>query len=206
MVLQYLDRGPANEDLTLTQLTHKLAMLMALANADRCSDLAALDVDRQYNQTNGVRFIITALTKTRHSGPPLEAFYPAFPENPCLCPVHTLEEYVARTACLRSESGGRNPLFIAIKKPHKPVKPATIGRWLKSVMGEAGIDTNIFRAHSTRGAVTSKAKVLGVSTADILKAASWSSSSTFSRFYHRPIESNDFGRRVLRLQPPPSQQ
>ena len=42
-VLRYLDQSPSNGGLTLTQLTHKLAMLMALANVDRCSDLV-LDV------------------------------------------------------------------------------------------------------------------------------------------------------------------
>ena len=62
---------------------------------------------------------VTILTKTRLSGPPLKAFYPTFPENACLCPVHILKEYVARTASLGSESVGQNPLFIAIKKPLK---------------------------------------------------------------------------------------
>ena len=44
------------------------------------------------------------------------------------------------------------------------------------------INTQHFSAHSTRGAATSKAKFVGVSTKDILKAANWSSSSTFTRF------------------------
>ena len=78
-------------------------------------------------------------------------------------------------------------------------KPATIGHWLKSVMH---IDTNIFLAHSTRGAATSKARSPRVSAADTLKAASWSSISTFSRFYHRPIDSGQFGRGVLKQQFP----
>ena len=39
-----------NHDLSLKQLTHKLVILLALANADRSSDLAALDVNRQYRQ------------------------------------------------------------------------------------------------------------------------------------------------------------
>ena len=197
-VLRYLEGVPANPDLTLQQLTQKLAMLLALANADRCSDLAALDVSRCYHQENGVRFVITALTKTRRRGPPLEVFYPSFPDKPALCPVEALKEYEKRTAPFRPGAFDPSPLFLAVRKPHKPVKPATIGRWLKTVMSQAGIDTSIFTAHSTRGAATSKAKTLGVSLADILKAASWSSSSTFTRFYHRPIHGQHFGRSVLR--------
>ena len=145
---------------------------------------------------------VTALTKTRRNGPPLEVFYPNFPDSHRLCPVRTLREYVARTATLRSGNGERNPLFIAVRRPYKPVKPATIGRWLRNVMQEAGMDTSIFQAHSTRGASSSKAKAVGVSVVDILRAASWSTASTFTRFYHRPIEHHDFGRGVLTLQKP----
>ena len=87
---------------------------MALANADRCSDLAALEVNRLYRQGNGIRFIVTALTKTRQSGPPREAFYPSFSGNPLLCQVRALEEYVTRTASLRTETSERSPLFIAV--------------------------------------------------------------------------------------------
>lgn len=44
IVLSYLGSLPDNTSLPLTLLTYKLAMLMALSNADRCSDLAALDL------------------------------------------------------------------------------------------------------------------------------------------------------------------
>ena len=42
-VLSYLSGLPENHQLTLQILAHKLAMLTALANADRCSDQAGLD-------------------------------------------------------------------------------------------------------------------------------------------------------------------
>ena len=119
-----------------------------------------------------VKFIIPGLTKTRRKGPPVEAFYSAFPEDPRVCPVRALQCYEKRSSGLQSGASGvnRNPLFISVRKPHKPVKAATIGHWLKSVMHSAGIDTNILSAHSTRGAATSKAKSAVVSAGDILKA------------------------------------
>ena len=43
-VLPFIRGLPDNGSLSFQQLSHKLAMLMALANADRCSDLAALDL------------------------------------------------------------------------------------------------------------------------------------------------------------------
>ena len=205
-VLVFLKSLPENNNLSLQQLSHKLVMLMALANADRCADLAALDLRYRYAQGNGEKFIIPGLTKTRRSGPPIEAFYPAFPEDIRLCPVQTLHCYMARSKSLRQTlEDGRQPLFIAVRKPHKPVKAATIGHWLKAVMQKAGIDIGTFSAHSTRGAATSKAKSVGVSTGDNLKAASWSSSSTFCKFYNRPVYNNDFGLGVLRCQQQPHQ-
>ena len=120
----------------------------------------------------------------------MEAFYPGFSEEPKLCPVRALKCYEGRSKDLRKKEGRINPLFIATRKPHRPVKACTIGRWLKVVMSQAGIDTKQLTAHSTRGAATSKAKSSGASMADI-------SGSTFARFYHRPVQRHGFGRRVL---------
>jgi hypothetical protein len=61
----------------------------------------------------------------------------------------------------------------------------------------AGINTDIFSAHSTRSASTLKAKAVGVLVADILKAANWSSASMFCRFYHKSIDSPIFGCGIL---------
>ena len=97
----------------------------------------------------------------------------------------------------RPKGEGENHLFIAVRKPHRPVTSTTIGHCLKKVLQQSGIDTSIFTAHSTRGAATSKARVAGVSIPDILKIADWSSASTFTRFYHRPITPSKFGQAVL---------
>ena len=194
-VLSYLRSLPNNTSLPHTLLTYKLAMLFALSNADRCSDLAALDLGFRSLQANVVKFIIPGLTKTRRTGPPKEAFYPSLPEFPLLCPVRCLREYELRTGTFRAGEGRTtDPLFLAV---NRPVRPATIGHWLKRIMTLAGIDTGSFSAHSTRGAATSKARAAGVSVPDILRAADWSSESTFKRFYQQPIHSSESGRVVL---------
>ena len=198
-VLTYLKNRPDNSTLTFQELTHKLAMLMALANADRCSDLAALDLSFRSFQNGGVKFSIPSLTKTRREGPPIEAFYPEFSADPRLCPVQTLICYEQVSKELRRDMGSRDPLFIATRRPHKLVKACTIGHWLKTVMTKAGIDMKCFSAHSTRGAATSKAKSSGASSADILRAANWASNSTFVHFYHRPVVTSEFGHHVLTL-------
>ena len=116
-VLGFLEGYPDNEELSFQALSHKLAMLMALSNADRCSDLAALDLNHRSYQTNGVKFVIPGLTKSRRNGPPIEAFYPSFQGSPKLCPVRALREYEARSHEMRS-GRANNPLFISVRRPH----------------------------------------------------------------------------------------
>lgn len=138
VVLTYLKTLPENEDVSFQLFSHKVALLMALANADKCSDLAALELGYRSFQENGVRFIIPRLTKTRRMGPPIEAFYVAFPEDPTICPIQALWCYEGRSEGLRlkHQTAEENLLLISVHKPHKPVKPAMIGHWLKSCSNE----------------------------------------------------------------------
>ena len=162
-------------------------MLMALSYADRCSELTSLDLCFRSHLREGVKFVIPGLTKTR-SGPPKEVFYPSYPEDEKLCPVWTLESYELRTKQLHLRFPEVSCLFLSVRKPQ-----SINHSWHKL----HGINISMFSTHSTRGATTSKAKRMGVSTADILKTADWSSVSTFRRFYQSPISFNEFGRKVL---------
>ena len=67
---------------------------------------------------------------------------------------------------------------------------------VETCLSEAGIDTGIFKAHSVRGASSSRAAAAGITIADILQAVDWSSESTFQRFYHLPVLEQT-GRAVL---------
>ena len=94
---------------------------------------------------------------------------------------------MSRLGDLRDNSA---PL-VAVVKPHKPVSPTTVGRWIKEALKLAGIDTAIFKAHSTRSASTSKAAMAGIPTDTILKVADWSKTQTFQRYYNRSIQEED---------------
>ena len=109
-------------------------------------------------------------------------------------PVETLRAYEDRTRDLRSEE---TKLFISLIKPHNRVTSSTIARWIKSLLEAAGVDTSIFQAHSVRGASSSTAANMGITTNDILKAADWSSESVFQKFYYKATQSPGFGRAVL---------
>ena len=46
-------------------------------------------------------------------------------------------------------------------RPHNAVVSCTISGWLKKTLKKAGINTDLFKAHSTRSARSSKASVGG---------------------------------------------
>ena len=55
----------------------------------------------------------------------------------------------------------------------------------KALLEAAGVDTSIFNAHSVRGASSTSAANMGITTNDILKAADWAFGSVFQKFYYR---------------------
>ena len=64
---------------------------------------------------------------------------------------------------------------------------STVSKWIKEALKLAGTDVSIFKGHSTRAASSSKAIKVGLCLSDILARGSWSSSSTWQRFYNKQI-------------------
>ena len=198
-VLNYIDSLGESDSLSLQVLTWKLAMILALTRPSRSADLVRLDLRYRRHTPEGVVFQEPGLAKQSRQGKPrAEFFFPAFPSNSRLCPQQTLRAYEQRTESFRT--GGNEEqtrLFLAVVRPHKPVCSSTLARWLKSLLDKAGIDTSIFKAHSTRSATASAAANTGITTGDILKAADWSSETVFTKFYYKPLRSGAFGEAVL---------
>ena len=140
-VLGFIESLLPSEDLDLKTLTSKTVILLALCNADRSSDIHALSLQYRIYKPEGVLFVIPNLTKTRRSGPPREVTYLKFEENHKLCPVRCLKAYENKTEPHRPKDLSSSSLFIATRKPFKPVSSQTISRWIRAFMEKAGIDT-----------------------------------------------------------------
>ena len=125
-------------------------MLLVLSASKRQSELRAIDLRFKKCTLEWVSFQLAAMTKTGTATKSMEFFFPSFPHNKRLCPVTCLDSYVEGTSAWRVVGDGPQPLFLAIQGPHKAVSSATIGRWLKDKMKEAGIDVDTFKAHSTK--------------------------------------------------------
>lgn len=192
VILNHFASLPDNKDLSLTILSHKLTILIALACLLRVSELAAISVSSIDFSDSVATFSILRPRKTQHQNP-LRSFSLPRLSGPS-CPIDCLAAYVNRTAALRQKDS--DVLFIALKRPHKEVGSSTVARWIKQGLISAGIDSD-FGAHSTRGSASSKAAQAGVPVDQILKAASWKTDSVFNRFYFRPSHQNEVAQCVL---------
>ena len=74
-------------------------------------------------------------------------------------------------------------LFVSYCKPYSAVSPKTLSRWILMVMESAGLDVELWKAHSTRSA-SARSKRKELSCAELLKLADWSSSgAVYKKFY-----------------------
>ena len=123
--------------------------------------------------------------------PPLKVYI--FEEDTKLCLVATLEEYIKRANIWHGKN--KSQVLLSFVKPPNPAFSSTIsgeadiGR-VRQYLGEAGIDTEIFKGHSTRSASKLKARLEGLSVADILERGCWGNASTWKRFYNRKVRSS----------------
>ncbi|KAK3108935.1 hypothetical protein FSP39_019143 [Pinctada imbricata] len=196
-VLKYILTLPENKDLSLKQLTHKVTMLMALTSACRSSEICKLDMNYMNVERDEVTFTLTELSKTRKaSDKPLEMKFPKH-EVGKLDVMACIIAYMDKTNNVREQESKFLSSFV---KPHKAVKPCTILGWIKNLLTDAGVNTSVFKPHSTRGACTSKENKLGLSVQQIMQKANWKSVSTFQKFYNKPVHGNDlFAEKVLEM-------
>ena len=85
------------------------------------------------------------------------------------------------------EKNQTSQLSVSFIKPHNAVDKSTVAGWVKQILIMSGINTDIFKPHSTRSASSSHARLSGLSLSDILKRGSWSNKTTWERFYNKPI-------------------
>jgi len=199
IVLKYLLSLPKNSELSLKILSKKLVTLLAITAPIRASEIARLDKRFMLLNNEGVSFQLPGLCKTQKDCNPREVIYSRYIHNIEICVVDCLSEYLKRTADFRNSAVSDDPLIRTTIKPHKGVTPNTIYNWIKDIMPLSGINTSKFKAHSTRGASTSKAACKGISVSEILNMADWSNANTFSRFYHRQPKKQQYADAVLSI-------
>jgi hypothetical protein len=179
-ILIYLRSLTLNPELLLKKLTHKLVMLLALLTGQRCQTIHKLDT-RLMQKLRG-KYVFTIGEKLKHTRPgthqkPIEFMSYADKD---LCVVQHQDEYITRTTSIRAD---KSQLLISFIKPNNPVSKDMVACWIKEVLRDAGIDTNIYSSHSSRAAATSYGFAKGTRITEIMDAAGWSNAQTFASYY-----------------------
>lgn len=186
LVLNYLSSLPDTSQLSLLQLSEKLVVLFMLLTGQRCQTIHSLKLSDIHIDAEQVVCYITVLIKQSKPGCHVQPLkIKRYSVNNKLCLVSTLEAYIEHTKTLRNSETN---LFIGTVKPFTPVTKSTLSRWIKSCMGKAGIDIEVFGVHSCRAASTSAAAAKGLQIDSIMKAAGWSTARTFAIYYNKTVE------------------
>ena len=156
------------ERLTLKELSSKLVALLAILSGQKCQTLHCLSLEHMALTEHKCVFRINTLIKQSRSGKhlaPIELM--GYGKNPSLCVLHTIKEYLCRTKNIRK----MGKLFVSYLKPHGPVSKDTLARWIRDTLNRAGVDTELYGAHSTRSPSTSAVAARGTLIGIIMKVA-----------------------------------
>ena len=179
-------RAIENQHLSLTQLTHKAVMLLALVAIPRASELHLLNTQHMIQKHDHIIFqLIGNLKHTKQGKPNKPLIINAFAPDENICPMKTVMLYLQKTKEYRTEQNSQ--VFLTTVKPHKPARKATIASWILKELGKVGVDTSQYTAHSTRASSSSKVDQKGTPREIILERGNWKGASVWERYYHKPI-------------------
>ena len=171
VALNFIRKLPDNNDLRLKLLSFKLVMLIALVSGERVQTLSCLNLRFSYRVYDSLIFIIPDLTKTSGLGKVAsQVVLSQYDQDKKIFVIRCLTKYLSKT--LRHRSSPK--LFLSLQKPFRPIGSQTLSRWIKTILHMSGVRTDIFGAHSTRSASSSKAKLAGLSVDSVLESVGWS--------------------------------
>ena len=126
-----------------------------------------------------------------------------FTEHPPLDVCHYVTTYLQKSLRFRikavSEGKPKPTQMFLSYSTGKPLRRATISSYILEVLSLAGINTQCFKAHSTRGSVPSAMMRRGSSPAKIIGQGDWKHLGTFKKYYHRHSDTSIEGRLIRQV-------
>lgn len=185
----------------MRQLTLKTVSLIALTSSDRAQTLHALDLQNLNYVAQGLEFNVPSMLKHSRRGRPARKVLCVEWDAPELNVCKYVEFYLKKTFKFRLKAvnkGKEKPSqFFLSYRTGKPVKRASISRWIRQVLSLSGIDITTFKAGSTRSASVSAANRFGASAEQIIKQGDWSNLGTYQRYYNRDLNDSPVGKLIL---------
>ena len=192
ILLDYLVGLGDNKSLSVNSLAGKSLILILLSTMCRGSELLLLKVPNMSVIHGGIEFVLDTLTKTYNRSnftirPNLQKLtISSFDENPILCPVKTLLDYLETMTAFH---GFIEPVFICCLADHTcPASKDTINRWIKTHMAAAGLGH--FEVKSSHHASSTTALLSGIPLDKLIDQVGWSTASTFVSNYMLPMMEN----------------
>lgn len=205
LVLNGLCEAPFEplETCDIKWLSYKTAFLLAITSAKRVCEIHALSVSPQCMRWGpedssvtlwpNPAFLPKVMSPQFINRPfSLAVFDPASESTRALCPIRALKRYVSVTSPWRASDqlfvcfGGRNRGAAVSKQrlSHWVTETISVAYQRQGQTAPAPL-----KGHSTRAVATSWAALGGAPLSDICSAATWSSPSTFTRFYRLNVAS-----------------
>ena len=184
---------PPSRRLDLKTCAMKTLMLLLLATACRKRELMLMDISPQHMMIDNdvITFSLVAPCKNFVPSNPNKGFQLIYVRKnmvePTLCPYTHVLDYMSLTKFKRASTS----LFVSSNVPYKAAKAGTLLNWGKKMLQQAGVDTRLFKPHSTRSSATSCLFSGGLPLDIILGWARWSSLDSFAKTYHRQLLSAD---------------
>jgi hypothetical protein len=190
------------QDTLIAFLTQETAFLVALASAERVSELQAIlgaILHREDWSEVTLQLDPTFLAKTQRSYgqatafvlPALDRIVGPLEDDLKLCPVRAIRIYLSRTRQCRPKD---SRLFVPMTGSGSSVSKNSISRWIVTAIKRAYSSLSTatqtlhrVRAHEVRAISTSWHFAHNLSLERVMDAASWRCHSTFSSFYLRDV-------------------
>ena len=186
IVLNYLRELSPLRNLSLKLLTLKMVMLFLLATCSRQQRLISIKRSLIMEEDDGsITVRLDKLQKHSRPGRSIENIkLEQFSHDKSLCVVSCIKAYLERTNELITD---KETFLCSFRAPYAKIGSQTLARWVLTIMQMSGIDTKVFKAHSTRSASASQLMNAGTPLSEILKTGGWSDECTFRRFYLRSV-------------------
>lgn len=148
-VLDYLEKKHPLKQLKMKDATEKVATLLALTTGQRLQTLVLINIENIETSDSGIKIKIPDQIKTTKPGAfQPELILPFCKKKPGLCVASAVLDYIDYTKEQRQKE--TKNLFLSTVKPFRKASSQTIGHWIKTLLGEAGVDVEKFTAYSTR--------------------------------------------------------
>ena len=180
--------GPA-EQLELSRLRKRTIMLFRLLALKRSSDIEKILTGSIQFDDTGVTWRSHLAKNVRTGQVTSEQFVAKLErQHESLCLSVNLKAYLAATEAVRPQDC--QYLFLS-EDGSKNITAQRIATITKELLAEAGIDTTIWTAHSTRGAGATTALRKGVSVDEVMRQMDLSSLAVLHGHYNRaPVQNN----------------